>query len=212
MVKKLHDSLATLILLDRDGVLTDNRIDGVHNYSEFKMVPRIYESLKKLSSSKFKIGIITNQPNISRGTLTKKDLAHMHHDITIKAKAAGIKSSNFTIEVCTHTREDKCSCRKPKQEMINKMIRTFKLNPRKTKFYIVGDKLTDLQTLENYYTKVLRPLGVPKSRLKKILLIWRYGDPSKDRRLWTEDGAKIVPDLKLKSFASAVNAMVKMEK
>ena len=86
--KKLQN--ISLILLDRDGVLCGNRKNGIRSYSEFKLVPRLSESLKRLRAESLRIGVITNQPDISRGLLKKDVLKRMSNVIIEKAKNAGL--------------------------------------------------------------------------------------------------------------------------
>jgi hypothetical protein len=76
---------------------------------------------------------------------------------------------------------------------------------------MVGDRLLDLQTIENYYLEILKPLRVPRSRITTILLVWKYADPSETRRFMTEGDAKITPDFKLNSFGSAADLIMKLE-
>jgi histidinol-phosphate phosphatase family protein len=176
------------------------------------MVPKLSASLRKLAPENFRIGVITNQPDISRGLLSRKDLARMNSSLANRARASGIRPRNFTVKVCPHSTEDRCACRKPKTELIRRVMRQFKLDPKRTRFYMVGDRLLDLQTMENYYSEALKPLGIPRSRLTTILLVWKYGDPSERRRFMTEGDARVVPDFKLNSFESAVNLMIRLDK
>lgn len=213
MVKKPSKKLQniSLILLDRDGVLCGNRKNGIRSYSEFKLVPGLSESLKRLRAENLRIGVITNQPDISRGLLKQDLLKRMNNVIIKKAEGAGIKSSHITVKVCPHTKEDNCECRKPQIGLVNKVIAGFKLDPTRTNFYIVGDKLIDLQTLENYYRQELLPKGISRKNTVTILLEWKYGDRSKERRLMTAGNAKVVPDFNTHSLESATSLIMKLE-
>ncbi len=213
MVKKAVNKAGnvSLVLLDRDGVLSDNGLGHVHNYRSFRTVPGISKCLKKLALEDFRIGIVTNQPDISRGLLKRSELKKMNDDLASKAMAAGIKSRNFTIKVCPHTGEEGCPCRKPKAGLIKETVRHFGLNLEKTRFYMIGDKLTDIQSMENYYSETLRPLGIPRNRVTTILLTWKYADPSEERRLMTAGNKKVVPDFKRMSLEAAIDFIVRME-
>ena len=212
MANKATSSTSTLVLLDRDGVVCGNPAGGVRTYGEFKMVPGLQGAFRRLAKGNLWIGIITNQPGISRGIVSKSDLAKMNHDLVKTATAAGIVRGRFVIKVCPHIKEDGCRCRKPRAGLILNVMRQFKLDPATTRLYLVGDKLTDLQTLDNYYLQELKPLGVPRSRARTILLDWKFADPSKERRLMTEGGAKVLPNLKMKSLESAATKIMKLEK
>ncbi|MDE1767808.1 MAG: HAD-IIIA family hydrolase [Candidatus Micrarchaeota archaeon] len=210
MPAKKTPNKETLVLLDRDGVLCKDVKDGVLNISQLKLAPKLSTSLGKLNKNGIRIGIVTNQPSISRGKLKMAELRKMHRILAKKAKDSGISARNFTIKVCPHTNEDNCKCRKPKTGLIKQVVQQFRLRSRNTRFYIVGDKLTDIQTLENYYKDVLKPLKVPRSAITTILLRWGYADESEARRTLTVGNIKIVPDYEVSSFDKAVDLVLKL--
>jgi HAD superfamily hydrolase (TIGR01662 family) len=158
------------------------------------------------------VGIITNQPDISRGLLRRSELKKMNDAIIRAARKAGIGPERMTIKVCPHTNEDDCDCRKPKTGLIDRVMKEFGLRPGTTRFYIIGDKLTDLQTLENYYRQELLPRGIPRKSMTTILLEWEYGDQSSERRFMTVGNARVVPDFRLGSLESAVNLIMGLER
>ena len=200
-----------LVLLDRDGVLCDNGLNGIHSMSEFRLVSGLSAVMRKLGKDAFRIGVITNQPDISRGTLTKTMLGRMNNKITEIVTKAGIKKEYFTINSCPHTNEDNCSCRKPRTGLIKRTMEHFGLQPEGLRFYMVGDKLVDMQTMENYYEKFLKPRGIRRNCVTTILLRWKYAERNKEKRLYTVNNAKVKPDIEVKSLDSAINLILNME-
>ena len=48
---------------------------------------------------------------------------------------------------CPHSPDEKCDCRKPKPEMINKAIKDFDIDRNNS--WLIGDKISDIQTAIN---------------------------------------------------------------
>ncbi len=205
------DKHIALVLLDRDGVLCDNSAGGVLRYADFKFVPGLAKSLHCLSS-KFRVGVITNQPYVRRGQMDIGELRQMDRKLTDAAMNSGIRPSNFTIKECIHDEPDKCNCRKPKTGLVEQVVKHFNLDIKKVRFYSIGDKFTDLETMENYYRRFLRPCGVSRSNVTTIFLSWKYSDPSRERVYKVKGDFKIVPDITVRSLASAVSAIMLRER
>jgi D-glycero-D-manno-heptose 1,7-bisphosphate phosphatase len=200
-----------LVLLDRDGVLCKNMPAGMHGLANFKPVPGLHRAMQKLGKMGVRVGIITNQPDVSRGLLSVAELARVNKKVIDEAIAAGIRRSDFTVKVCPHTVEDRCSCRKPKAGLVEQVVGHFRLNPRSLKVYIVGDKFTDLEALENYYHETLKPLGISRDRIVTVFLNWRYGEQSEERTYMIVGNRKISQDIEARSLYSAVDSIAKRE-
>lgn len=48
---------------------------------------------------------------------------------------------------CPHSPDEKCDCRKPKPEMINKAIKDFDIDRNNS--WLIGDKISDIETAIN---------------------------------------------------------------
>ena len=70
----------TAVFLDRDGVINKKppRADYVKNWSEFQFLPGAVQALKVLCQKGYDIYLITNQPGVARGIMTKQDLDIIH--------------------------------------------------------------------------------------------------------------------------------------
>tara|TARA_Y100000996_G_C22342075_1_gene569100 strand:+ start:206 stop:739 length:534 start_codon:yes stop_codon:yes gene_type:complete len=125
---------------DRDGILNKVILKKNKPYSPRypKQVVKNYEILKLiklLKKKKFKKIIITNQPDIKTGKLTKHSLRTINNDIKLF----------FSIDdifVCTHNKFDKCHCRKPKIGMIKLAEKKWNLDLKKS--YLIGDRWKDI--------------------------------------------------------------------
>jgi len=128
------------VFLDRDGVINKPIIINGKGYAprllkDFKIFPKVKSDIKKLKNKGFKVFVITNQPDIGNKLLKKKTLNEMHS--FLKAKVSIDK-----IYCCSHTRNDRCKCRKPKPGMIIKASNESKINLKES--YMVGDRKIDI--------------------------------------------------------------------
>jgi D-glycero-D-manno-heptose 1,7-bisphosphate phosphatase len=208
MVKKInHPKGTVLLLLDRDGVLSVNRYPAPRNTSEFKLVPNIVKIFGQIKGKNFKIGIITNQKYVASGELKRKDLEKMHLLLRQKFIKAGLISKDIKIKVCPHADDAGCKCRKPNIGLIEQIVGAFSIDPTNTRFYLVGDKPLDIETLLNYYKIVLKPLGIERKNVRTILLKWRFGE---NRSKYFKNST--VPDYTAHSLEDSIRFIVDSEK
>lgn len=127
------------IFFDRDGILNkSNIIEGKpiapHFFEDFK----IYEGLKnqiQILNSYFLLIVITNQPDISKGTLKISELKKMHKKLN--------ETFNLdNIYYCSHSKEDNCNCRKPKTGLFIKAKLDFDISLKDS--YMIGDRKNDM--------------------------------------------------------------------
>ncbi|VVB78613.1 Histidine biosynthesis bifunctional protein HisB [uncultured archaeon] len=144
------------IFLDRDGVIN---LDSGHvgKINDFVFLPRVFESLKMLSSKGYLFIIITNQSGISRGYYDLEDFFTLNNWMLDKFDENGIKISG--VYFCPHHPDENCNCRKPKSLMFDSAVSDFNIDEAQS--WIIGDKLTDLEIGKN-------------SPCKKILIRSKY--------------------------------------
>ena len=104
------------VFLDRDGVLNDSVVrDGVprppHSVAEFRLLPGVVEACASLRAAGFALVVVTNQPDIARGLLTREAVD------AINARLAELVELD-EICVCPHDDGDNCECRKPRPGML----------------------------------------------------------------------------------------------
>lgn len=133
------------LFLDRDGVINypiirSNKPYAPNNLDELKIIPEIKHVINKFKKKGFKIFVITNQPDVSRG----------------KADIENIKQINFFIQeildidyffVCFHDDIDNCDCRKPKPGAF--FILKEKFNIDLGKSVMIGDRYKDIEAATN---------------------------------------------------------------
>ena len=128
------------IFLDRDGVINravvkNNKPFAPIKMKQFHFYKNIEKYIKKLKVY-FYIFVITNQPDISTGKQSEKNLNLINKKIS---KIYNIDE----ICVCTHTKYDKCKCRKPKNYFFTYIKKKYHFELKKS--YFIGDMYVDYE-------------------------------------------------------------------
>ena len=128
------------VFLDRDGVLTIPKIKNGKSYAptkvkDFKIYKNTNKQIAKLKKLGFKTLVVTNQPDVNRGIISKKILNKMHTYLKKKIKINKV----FT---CPHKPEELCKCRKPSPNMILKAAVLYNINLKKS--FMIGDRKIDI--------------------------------------------------------------------
>jgi D-glycero-D-manno-heptose 1,7-bisphosphate phosphatase len=147
------------IFLDRDGVLNKAIIRNKKPYppsclSELEIIPGVYEGLQLLKHSGFKLIVISNQPDVSRGTLKIESVNEINNSIIEQLKID-------EVICCFHDDIDNCDCRKPKTGMILEALKKWDIDLSLS--YLIGDRWRDIETAKN--------IGVPS-----ILINYDYDE------------------------------------
>ena len=94
------------ILLDRDGIINkvvmrDGKVSSPHNVDEFLFAEGIDEFVSRLKEKSISFAIISNQPDVARGLISKYDLESMNKESSL-SKAGTIinKGDDFFIIKC----------------------------------------------------------------------------------------------------------------
>ena len=133
-----------LIILDRDGVINQDRDDFVKSADEWVPLPGSLDAIALLTQNGYTIAVATNQSGIGRGFFTMHDLNQMHTKMHRLAQQAGGVIDG--IWFCPHTAAHECDCRKPKPGMVVDILDRFTARAADT--YLVGDSLRDLQAID----------------------------------------------------------------
>lgn len=128
------------VFLDRDGVINKvilhkGRPFSPRKIAELQIIEGVKESVTLMKEKGFEVVVVTNQPDLARGYITKSMLIEMHKIIS---QSTGINHFYF----CGHDDSDECICRKPKTGMLLKAALDLKLNLKKS--FLVGDRWKDI--------------------------------------------------------------------
>ncbi len=134
-------TLKKVVFLDRDGVINKRppKADYVKKWREFEFLPGAKRAIKLLKDKRYKIFIISNQPGIARGALTKQTLQIIHKRMVSEIKKAG--GNIEKIYICPHGWDEECECRKPKPGMLLTASREYFIDLSKALF--IGDDTRD---------------------------------------------------------------------
>jgi len=129
--------------LDRDGTL--NVKAGLGEYiltpDQFVWLGGAMEALKILKQNGYLLILITNQPGIARGSLSKESLDQIHKKM--QDDLAQLEIAIDYIYVCPHGWDDNCFCRKPKPGLLFQAQQDLSLNLSECIFF--GDDKRDIE-------------------------------------------------------------------
>ena len=138
--ESVQHGLRRAVFLDRDGVLNRAVVrDGKPYPPESAAVLEIPEdvpaALAALKNEGFLLFVVTNQPDIARGSLSPESLEEIH-----RALVARLPIDGFF--VCRHQDSDGCDCRKPSPGLLLEAASQYQLNLPLC--YLVGDRWRDV--------------------------------------------------------------------
>jgi D-glycero-D-manno-heptose 1,7-bisphosphate phosphatase len=137
----LTTSSRPAVFLDRDGVLNGAFVrDGVptppRTLAEFRLLPGVVEACAELKQAGFALVVVTNQPDIARGTQTMAEVDRMHERLRSLVALDEVC-------VCPHDDADGCACRKPKPGML--LAAAERLGLDLARSACVGDRWRDVE-------------------------------------------------------------------
>ncbi len=129
------------LFIERDGVLNQVRVEREHQVSpltleEFKIMDGAAAALAKAKAAGLVIIATTNQPGLSRGYQSRRELDRMH-DVMRRLLPLD------DILVCPHDENDRCPCRKPKSGLLIEAGFTWHLDLDRS--FVVSDKWQDAE-------------------------------------------------------------------
>jgi D-glycero-D-manno-heptose 1,7-bisphosphate phosphatase len=134
-------TLSRAVFLDRDGVINaaivrDRKPYPPATVSETRVLEDAPQALALLKEAGFRLAVITNQPDVARGTQTRGE---------VEAINAYLKSQLPVdyFEVCYHDEADSCDCRKPKPGLIYRSALALSVDA--TTGFVIGDRWRDIE-------------------------------------------------------------------
>ena len=130
------------VFLDRDGVINralerEAKPYTPRSLAEFEILPEVAAACAKLKQAGFLLVVVTNQPDVGRGTLKKEIVEAIHAEM---CRRLPIDS----VEVCYHPGQgqSECDCRKPKPGMLLRAARELGIDLAQS--WMVGDRWRDV--------------------------------------------------------------------
>ena len=180
-----HEVGRRAVFLDRDGVLNwpivrDGQPHPPARIEDFELYEDVVDGCARLKAAEFFLVVITNQPDVGRGTQRREAVEAMH----VKMQLA--LPSLDRIEICYHAGErygESCDCRKPRPGMILRAAAELKIDLCTS--YVIGDRWRDINCA--------RAAGC-----RAIFIERGY-----------EESLREAPDFTVASFRDAVNALLR---
>ena len=129
------------MLLDRDGVLNEDRPRGVLQLEEFELLPGTLEALAALARARIPAAVVTNQAVVGRGLVSRATVEAIHERLQAAVRAKG--GELLGIHVCFHGPDEGCACRKPAPGLLLEAARQHGFELARTA--LVGDDARDLE-------------------------------------------------------------------
>lgn len=129
------------VFVERDGILNEVQAGPKHpiiplTLEEFKINPKAKAPLRTLKDAGFVIIVTTNQPGLTRGYQSRRELDLMHDLIR----------RSFPIDdlfLCGHDEADHCPCRKPRPGLM--IEAAFKWHLNLDHSFVISDKWQDAE-------------------------------------------------------------------
>ena len=142
------------VFLDRDGVINEliyypehGIVDSPFTPEQFKLFPWAGKSIKKLSKEGYKVVIVSNQPGIAKGYLSREGFGRIREKMSLDLESQGafLDAEYY----CFHHPEAKvkrfkvnCTCRKPEPGLLLKAAEELDIDLSLS--WMIGDGLTDV--------------------------------------------------------------------
>jgi D-glycero-D-manno-heptose 1,7-bisphosphate phosphatase len=129
------------VFLDRDGVLNQVTVREGKPYSPDTLAELVIpadaaDALAQLRNRGFRLVMVTNQPDISRGRVSREEVARMHRYLCSRLPIDAV-------EVCEHDDADHCDCRKPKPGMLLRAAARDRIVLSES--FMIGDRWRDIE-------------------------------------------------------------------
>ena len=147
------------VFLDRDGVINElvyceeqGTIDSPFTVKQLKLFAWAGEAIKKLSEAGYKVVIVSNQPGIAKGHVSKKALEKIREKVReeLAREGAFVDGEYYCLHHPDATVESlraNCECRKPRPGLLFQAARDLDIDLSQS--WMIGDGLTDVKAGKN---------------------------------------------------------------
>jgi D-glycero-D-manno-heptose 1,7-bisphosphate phosphatase len=129
------------VFIERDGVLNKARVEHLQQvspavFSDFQICKGARVPLQRLKAAGFVLIATTNQPGLSRGCQSRRELDRMHDALRRELPLDDVL-------VCPHDETDHCPCRKPNPGLLVEAGFTWHLDLDRC--FVISDKWQDAE-------------------------------------------------------------------
>lgn len=138
-------NMRTAVFLERDGILNLPGVEGAYQiaprtFHELNLNRAAIAPLQELKAAGFVLIVTTNQPGVSRGHTSRREIDLMHRLIERTFSLDDI----FT---CLHDDADGCPCRKPKPGLFREAAHKWQIDLDHS--FVISDKWQDARAAQN---------------------------------------------------------------
>jgi D-glycero-D-manno-heptose 1,7-bisphosphate phosphatase len=108
----------------------------IRSLADVEFLPGVPEACTALRAAGFTLVMVTNQPDIARGTMSFATASVINESLAVELKLD-------RVEMCPHDDADDCCCRKPRPGMLTRAAAECGLNLAES--HLVGDRWRDIE-------------------------------------------------------------------
>ena len=128
------------VFLDRDGVINNVVVRSGKPYPPeslkgLRILAGVPEVIKAFQEAQLRVIVVTNQPDVATGVQRREVVEEMHRWLQDQLAIDAV-------QVCFHSDDDGCDCRKPKPGLLLAAAREWDLDLASS--YLVGDRWRDI--------------------------------------------------------------------
>ncbi len=143
------------VFLDRDGVINElvyyeeqGIVDSPFTAAQLKLFPWVGGAIRKLAAGGFKVIIVSNQPGIAKGHLSREAFAEIRDKTReeLAGQGAFVDGEYYCFhhpEAAVAELKADCECRKPKPGLLLQAAGEHDIDLSQS--WMVGDNLTDIK-------------------------------------------------------------------
>lgn len=135
-------SATHLVILDREGVLSECVAPFVSSPDDFKPIPGALEAVARLNQAGARVVVATNQAGVGRGLFDMATVNAIHDRLHRAAMAVGGRID--AVFYCPHAEDAGCRCRKPAIGLFEEISERYGRQDLRG-VAAVGDSIRDLQ-------------------------------------------------------------------
>lgn len=129
------------IFLDRDGVINraivrDGKPFPPAGLEELEILPGVEEALVSLRNNGYMLIVVTNQPDVARGTASKEAVELINQKLSIELPIDEFRT-------CYHDAVDACDCRKPAPGSLIQAAKAHGISLSES--FMIGDRWRDTE-------------------------------------------------------------------
>jgi D-glycero-D-manno-heptose 1,7-bisphosphate phosphatase len=139
------------VFLDRDGVINraivrDGKPYPPTNLADLEILPGVGDSMQSLHEEGWLLIVVTNQPDVARGTTTVADVEAINQHLLQRLPIDEFRT-------CYHGSDDGCNCRKPLPGSLIAAANAHGIDLASS--YMVGDRWRDTEAGERAGCKTI---------------------------------------------------------